>query len=460
VKNIPEDQEPKSLGEAEALAMADAAASSDRNRLSRQEIIYRVFGAEATQNDVRLRTLLRRLSNAVEWGWLQRQGDSRATTYSATPEFMHVMAMRHIAKPQMLRQKVSYNEDFLAAYEPNKTFYLSDQQRQSLHKLCPPGSFNCKDPAQAQQMRRFMTDLTHHSALLEGVRAKYIDTIQLLEDNIQSKHLSTDEAVTLRNHYNAARMLVMATGYPNDPRDFTVRTRDICQIHAVLSDGLLNDRRDQGRLRHHKVEIKYCQYIPLSIPDQIEVQFQQLIKKGAEIEDPFEQSFFLNAHLPYLQPFADCNKRVARVACNIPLLNKGVLPISWREVTMRDYHDALICLYERNSIHGMTEIFTQACLRSFERFDVEQKHRQPHRHEITYSREIEMIVRKNILEGDPQFRPRAIPDEHWPYVRSYVHAILESARDNDMVLAPYRIDLDEWHSWRERESDAPATERA
>ena len=446
------------MGEAEALAMACAVAESERNRLSRQEIIYRVFGPEDAQNDARLRTLLRRLSNAVEWSWLQRQGDSRAITYSATPEFMHVMAMRHIAKPQIIRPKVPYNEDLLAAYKPNHTFYLSEQQRKNLHRRCPPGSFNCKDPAQAQQMRRFMTDLTHHSALLEGVRAKYIDTIQLLEDNIQSKHLSTDEAVTLRNHYNAARMLVMATGYPNDPRDFSVRERDICQIHAVLSDGLLNDRRDQGRLRSHKVEIQYCQYIPLSIPDQIEVQFQSLIAKAAEIGDPFEQSFFLTAHLPYLQPFADCNKRVARVACNIPLLNKGVLPISWREVTLRDYHDALICLYERHSFHGMAEIFTQACLRSFERFDVEQKQRQPHRHEITYSREIEMMVRKHIIEAEAGFRPRAIPDEHWEYVQTYVQSILDSARDNDMVLAPYRIGLDEWHQWRERENEVAFTQ--
>jgi len=459
MKNIPEDQEIKSLAESEALAATNATAESESNRLSRQEIIYRVFGVGSSQNDIRLRTFLRRLSNAVEWGWLQRQGDSRAITYSATPEFMHVMAMRHIAKPQMLRPKVAYNEGFLMAYDPNKTFYLSKQQRQGLHARCPPGSFNSKDPAQAQQMRRFMTDLSHHSALLEGVRAKYVDTIQLLEDNIQSRHLSMDEAVILRNHYNAARLLAMATGFPNDSRDFGVRERDIYQVHAVLSDGLLNDRRDQGRLRHHKVEIQYCQYIPLSIPDQIEVQFRQMIDKASLINDPFEQSFFLNAHLPYLQPFADCNKRVARVACNIPLLNKGVLPISWREVSLRDYHDALICLYERNSLHGLTEVFTQACLRSFDRFDVEQKQRQPHRHEVTYSREIEMMVRRNVIDSEDNFRPKSIPDEHWEYVHAYVLSVLDSARENDMVLAPYRIVLDEWHSWREREDGTMDAEK-
>jgi len=83
----------------------------------------------------------------------------------------------------------------LIDYEPNKSFYLPASTREALHERCAPGSFNCKDPAQAQQMRRFMADISHHSALLEGVRANYIDTVALLEDNIQSRRLSEEDAI-------------------------------------------------------------------------------------------------------------------------------------------------------------------------------------------------------------------------------------------------------------------------
>ena len=450
MRRVPEHQEYKNPIEAQVLAFAEACLQNPAVGMSRQEIAAILFGPSMAESDGedRSRTFTRRLSLAVEWGWLEREGQARATLYRPTPEFLHVMAMRHIAKPMVLRPKVSYDIDLLRDYEPNRTFYLSQAQRQMLHARCRPGSFNCKDPAQGQLMRRFMTDLSHHSALLEGVRANYIDTIALLEDNIQSKNMSEHDAVTLRNLHRAASILVMASGFPADPRDMRVSESDICQIHAVVSDGLLMDRRDQGRLRSAPVEIQYCQYLPLAIPDQVQAAFRLLVDKAQAIDDPYEQAFFLCAHLPYLQPFSDCNKRTARVVCNIPLLSKGVLPISWREVTLRDYHDALLCLYEKKSFYGMTQIFTEAYARSVERFDIEQKQRQPSHLEVIYARQIEQVVRRRVLEGDVRFRP-AMPPEHWSYIEGYIASVLKSALDNDMVLAPYRIAHQDWKAWRD-----------
>jgi len=198
------------------------------------------------------------------------------------------------------------------------------------------------------------------------------------------------------------------------------------------------------------VEIVYSQYVPLKIPQQVEMYFGMMMQKAAQIEDPYEQSFFLAAHIPYLQPFADCNKRTSRVACNIPLLNKGVLPVSWREVTLRDYHDALLCLYERQSMYGLAQVYTEACIRSFERFDIEQRQRRPNRLEVTYAKEIEDIVRRRVLDGDYEYCP-SMPQEDWNYVSGYVDSVLKDALENDMVLAPYRIAHDDWHAWKSRD---------
>ncbi len=458
MRRVPEDNEFKDPVESQVLNVALTCLESPG--VSRQAITERLLsGINTASTEDRSRTFKRRLALAQEWGWVRREGSARSTVYYPTDEFRHVMAMRHIAKPTLMRPKVEYDFGLLNEYEPNRTFYLSEQQRAKLHARCRPGSFNAKDPAQAQMMRRFMTDLSHHSALLEGVRANYIDTINLLEENIQARHLSEEDAVILRNLYNAARVLVMASGYPPDPRDFRVCETDICQIHALVSDGLLKDRREQGRLRYAPVEIQYSQYVPPAIPDQIRAAFRLMVDKASAIDDPYEQSFFLSAHLPYLQPFSDCNKRTARVACNIPLLNKGVLPISWREVTPRDYHDALLCLYEKQSFYGMTQIFTEAYLRSVERFDIEQRQRRPSRLEVTYAREIEQVIRRRVLDGDESFRP-SMPEEHWPYIKGYIESVLESAAENDMVLVPYRINYDQWCSWQERLAAAKAEEEA
>jgi Fic family protein len=50
---------------------------------------------------------------------------------------------------------------------------------------------------------------------------------------------------------------------------------------------------------------------------------------AAAIRDPFEQAFFAMVHLPYLQPFVDVNKRVSRLAANIPLIQHNLCPLSF-----------------------------------------------------------------------------------------------------------------------------------
>jgi len=385
---------------------------------------------------------------------VRRDGGSRSIRYYPTEEFRHAVAMRYISLPQRERERKGYCDEILRDYEPNKSFYLPQKIRDELHARCAPGSFNCKDPALAQQMRRFMTDLSHHSALLEGVRVNYIDTISLLEDNIQSKRLSDEEAMIIRNHYNAAKIISAATGYPPDPRDFRVCGHDIFQIHAILSDGLLKDRRLQGRLRHEPVEVQYSQYVPISIPQQIEYYFGMLVDKARAISDPYEQAFFLAVHIPYLQPFADCNKRTSRVVCNIPLLNNGVLPVSWREVSVKDYNDAIMCIYEKQSLYGFAMLFSEACARSFERFNIEAKQRRPSRLEVTYAKEISDVIFRRVVDGDYHYRP-SIPEEDWAYLRGYIDSVLQDAIDNDMVLAPYRISYEDWKSWRESQIGIP-----
>ena len=78
--------------------------------------------------------------------------------------------------------------------------------------------------------------------------------------------------------------------------------------------------------------IAQSSYQPLDIPYAIEEEFEVLIDKASEIIDPFEQSFFLLVHIPYLQAFDDINKRTSRIASNIPLLKADLAPMSFLAV--------------------------------------------------------------------------------------------------------------------------------
>ena len=82
-----------------------------------------------------------------------------------------------------------------------------------------------------------------------------------------------------------------------------------------------------GRLRQRPVEIGGSVYLPIALPQRIEELFRIILEMAAEIRDPFEQSFFLMVHVPYLQPNAinlsltgsacssDGSPGVSRVSC-------------------------------------------------------------------------------------------------------------------------------------------------
>lgn len=87
-------------------------------------------------------------------------------------------------------------------------------------------------------------------------------------------------------------------------------------------------------------------YRPLAAPQQIDELLNQLLAKANRITDPFEQSFFIMVHLPYLQPFADINKRTSRFAANLPLFRANLCPLTFLDVPEAAYSRATLGVYE------------------------------------------------------------------------------------------------------------------
>jgi Fic family protein len=81
-------------------------------------------------------------------------------------------------------------------------------------------------------------------------------------------------------------------------------------------------------------------------PQLIEESFDQILATAAAISDPFGQAFFVMVQLPYLQPFDDVNKRVSRLAANIPLIKRNLTPLSFTDVPRQTYTEAVLGAYE------------------------------------------------------------------------------------------------------------------
>lgn len=99
------------------------------------------------------------------------------------------------------------------------------------------------------------------------------------------------------NHKDAIAFLVSAA----DEIGFNRHT--VLNLHGILAQNLLPDPAAAARLRRIAVGIEKSAFHPLEVPQLIEECFNQLLTTAAAIGDPFEQSFFVMVHLPYLQPF-------------------------------------------------------------------------------------------------------------------------------------------------------------
>jgi Fic family protein len=188
----------------------------------------------------------------------------------------------------------------------------------------------------------------------------------------------------------------------HDTEHAGVNPETIIALHAFLSDGLMPDPLTCGRIRNRPVEIGGSVYLPIAMPQRLGELFGIVMNMAAEIRDPFEQSFFLMVHLPYLQPFEDVNKRVSRLAANIPLIQHNLCPLSFVDVPQQAYVDGMIGVYELNRIELLRDIYVWAYERSCQQYvAVQQQLVPPDTFRLRYRNELAETVRTIVRDGQP-----------------------------------------------------------
>lgn len=313
----------------------------------------------------------------------------------ASPEGEEIKA--YVRQPIQGRRPVSYNIAFLEAYRPNATWHLPEKLRGQLHNLgrspaehAPAGTF-ARDI-----LNRLLIDLSWASSRLEGNTYNRLDTERLIRFGEAAEGKNAIETQMILNHKGAIEYLV------HDAERVAVNAETIIAIHALLSDGLLVDPMACGKLRNRAVEIGGSVYLPMALPQRIEELFEIVLGMAAEIEDPFEQAFFLMVHLPYLQPFEDMNKRVSRLAANIPLIKGNLSPLSFIDVPERAYVDALLGVYELNRIELLRDVFVWAYERSCQQYvAVRSQLVPPDTFRLRYRAALTEAVRAIVRGGQP-----------------------------------------------------------
>jgi Fic family protein len=237
--------------------------------------------------------------------------------------------------------------------------------------------------------------------------------------------------------------------------ELAIDRQTVLNLHALLSDNLLPDPTAGGRLRRIAVGIGNSVYHPLELPQLIEESFQQIVDTAAAIRNPFEQAFFAMVHLPYLQPFEDVNKRVSRLAANIPFVRHNLSPLSFIDVSQNAYVDGLLGVYELNRIDLLRDVFVWAYERSAQRYvAVRQSLGEPDKFRLRFRNELTEVVGElvrarvapTVEEVTSKARER-VPSEHLDDFVRMATKELENLHEGN--FARFRLRPSEYHAWRE-----------
>jgi Fic family protein len=448
----------------EALAAIEDAVRRSPNGVSAPEIL------RGLATSVRPRTLQYRLKHLVTRNRLIMDGEGRWARYRMPGAAIDAVVREGADEPVIplseagiairdyvrqapeARKPVGYDRKFLDRYRPNASFYLTEQDRAHLAAVGRPQIAEQPAGTYAKQiLSRLLIDLAWNSSRLEGNTYSLLDTKRLIELGEEAKGRAHLEAQMILNHKDAIEFLVGAADEIGFDR-FT-----FLNLHALLANNLLADPTAAGRLRYIAVGIERSAFHPLEVPQLIEESFDQILATAAAINDPFEQAFFVMVQLPYLQPFDDVNKRVSRLAANIPLIKCNLTPLSFADVPRQTYTEAVLGVYELNKIDLLKDVFIWAYERSAARYAaVRQSLGEPDPFRLRYREQfrelIAELVRSRVARRDAAARITAWSEkEIGPGDRERFAEIVEAELTglHEGNFARYRIRPSEFAAWRQ-----------
>jgi predicted small lipoprotein YifL len=410
------------------------------------------------------RTLLRRLTVLIEHNRITATGNLKgrlylppgATTAEALSSQESVIPLsdagyevRHyVSQPIQRREPIGYRRDFLLSY-PDNGPYLDDATRKHLHLIGRAQHESVPAGTMARQvMGRLLIDLSWASSYLEGNTYSLLETERLISFGQAAEGKDALETQMILNHMQAIEFLIESAD------EIGFNRYSILNLHSILSDNLLPNPEACGRLRQVAVGIGGSVYSPLSTPQLLDEYFQRALDIAADISDPFEQSFFALVHLSYLQPFEDVNKRVARLAANIPLVKHNLCPLSFIDVPKKSYVEGILGVYELNRIELMRDVFVWGYERSVKRYlSTREELGEPDLFRIKYRTQLTEIVRAVVLRniGPAQDVVTAWVIEHIPVDErqrfiNLMHTELKGLHEGN--IARFRLRPAEFAAWQ------------
>ena len=309
--------------------------------------------AEQLAESISIPTLNRDIAALVAFGYLDKTGKARSTTYQLSSYyklFAPVELVQYFdAEPDKRNALDKFNYDLFATLKDAAIFTkeeseylegLKREYRQNIASISPA--------LYQKEIERLTIELSWKSSQIEGNTYSLLETEILFLEHKTAKGKTKAEATMLLNH--------------KDCLDFILKNKEIGkklnlaaleEIHSTL----IKDLGVEHGLRSRIVGITGTSYKPLDNRFQIKEAIAEMCATINARKNGFERALLAVALISYIQPFEDGNKRTGRMVSNAVLIADGACPLSYRSVESLEYKKAMLLFYEQNNLSAFKELF-------------------------------------------------------------------------------------------------------
>jgi fido (protein-threonine AMPylation protein) len=302
--------------------------------------------------ETRINTI-RELGRLVELGYVATSGTARATTYAITPQARTLVLwdVEEYLAQEPDQRHVRYTRLQPDLFEAARGIF----RPVDLEDIAAAGEEFAKrratdDVTAQRELERFVIELSWKSSKIEGNTYTLLDTEQLLREAVEAPGHPHAEAVMILDHKRAFEYVWQ------HQEDFRRLARSqVEEVHALLTQ----DLAVPGGLRTSGIGITGTSYVPPASRVEIASHLDGILRAINSFEEPAEKALGCLVLLPYLQPFADGNKRTSRLMANAVLLAHGLPPLSYRSIDEQAYKGALILFYEQGALANFRDLFVE-----------------------------------------------------------------------------------------------------
>lgn len=298
-------------------------------------------------------SLKRIISVLLSENLLILEGKGKASKYSISPAYkiLFPIDISQYFEKEIDEREITKNFNLeLISLIQNVEIFTKEEilKLESLQKQFESNIKQLSANEYAKEMERLAIDLSWKSSQIEGNTYSLLETERLIKEKETAAGKTKDDAVMLLNHKEAFDFIVENVDYLNP-----ISISRIEDIHSILIKELGVDRN----IRIRKVGISGTNYNPLDNEYQIREALIETCNLINSKKSVFEKALLALVLLSYIQPFADGNKRTARIISNAIFVANKYCPISFRTIDSIEYKKSMLIFYEQNNIVPMKQIF-------------------------------------------------------------------------------------------------------